>query len=274
MKKLSPFGIRTKDYPHDLYHLHKNKKVGKFELLKRTIPKGFELQFYKDGIGMCRCIFDTPYRTIALLEDSNTWMSDTPMEYETNHKAIELAKGDVLECGLGIGLFTYYASKKNQVKNITIVEETQDIIDLVYPAIKNKKTKIINEKVKPFIKHTKKRFDMIHVDIWESLLPYREIDSMLKLAKRVLKPNGVVVCWLDDVWEIIKKNVNQGARQNKGFQFNIAPCHTCAKTDRFDFGGFCMDCADDLGISELFLKAKPKLPYLNSKRLKIIANYK
>jgi len=259
---LSPYRINSKDYPHDLYHLHKNKKIGKYELIKRTIPKGYELHFYKEGIGMCRCVFNTSYKTVTLVEDYKgdgdleTWMSDTPLEYETNQKAIKLAKGDVLECGLGIGLFTYYVSKKNQVKSITIVEESQGIIDLVYPALENKKTKVVNTKAKPFLKHTKQRFDMVHVDIWESLLPYKQIDPILKLAKRVLKPNGIIVCWLDDVWNTIKKNVNQGARENKGLQLNTTPCPTCGKTDRFDLGGFCMDCADSLGISELFLKVR------------------
>ncbi len=251
----SPFGIRSKDYPHDLYDLHKNKKVGKNELIKRTIPKGYELQYYKDDIGMCRCIFDTPYKTVTLSEDSNVWMSDTPFEYETNHKAIKLAKGDVLECGLGIGLFTYYASKKNQVKSITIVEESQNIIDLVYPALENKKTKIINAKAKPFIKSTKQRFDMVHVDIWESVLPYREIEPMLKLAKRVLKPNGIVVCWLDDLWKKIMKNIKLGARTSSGIGY-FEPCISCGKILRNDYSGFCMDCADDLEISEYFIKVK------------------
>jgi len=259
LSSLSPYGIRSDDYPHDLYKLHKNKKIGKNALLKRTIPKGYELQFYKDGIGMCRCVFDTPYKTVTLTElcngEEETWMSDTPLEYETNQKAIKLARGDVLECGLGIGLFTYYASKKNEVKSITIIEENQNIIDLVYPAIQNKKTKIINAKAKPFIKHTSQRFDVVHVDIWESVMPYKQIDPMLKLSKRILKPNGVVTCWLEDFWQVIKKNVNEGARKNEGLQLTT-PCLTCGKTNRNDFGGFCMDCADNLGISELFIKVR------------------
>ena len=34
------------------------------------------------------------------------------------------------------------------------------------------------------------------------------------------------------------------------------PCLKCGKTLRYDFNGFCMDCADELGISEFFYKKK------------------
>lgn len=30
------------------------------------------------------------------------------------------------------------------------------------------------------------------------------------------------------------------------------PCRRCGKTPRMNYKGLCMDCADELGISELF----------------------
>ena len=34
------------------------------------------------------------------------------------------------------------------------------------------------------------------------------------------------------------------------------PCLRCGKVLRYDYNGFCMDCADLLGISELFKNSK------------------
>jgi hypothetical protein len=33
---------------------------------------------------------------------------------------------------------------------------------------------------------------------------------------------------------------------------NWPPCKRCGKTLRYDYDGYCMDCADDLRMSELF----------------------
>jgi len=30
------------------------------------------------------------------------------------------------------------------------------------------------------------------------------------------------------------------------------PCKRCLKTVRYDYNGYCMDCADELGLSELY----------------------
>lgn len=243
------------NYPHDLLNLHKGTKKGNFQIKKLKIPKGTTQQFYNQENGMCRCVFMTDYNSIQLRESKESiWMSDTPMEYETNYPAINIAKGDVLECGLGIGLFTYHASKRKQVKNITIVELEKDVIDLVYPVVENKKTNIINSDALNFLKSTNRKFDTIHIDLWGDILPYKEIEPVMKIAKRKLKSNGIVVCWLEDVWRKIRKNIKSGARNTSGFSLDMSPCPTCGKTLRHDYGGFCMDCADGLGISEIFLK--------------------
>jgi len=152
-------------------------------------------------------------------------------------------------------------ARKNKVRSITIVEKEKDVIDLVYPIIKNRKTNVIESEAISFIKNTEQKFDTIHIDIWGDILPYKELDTILKIAKKKLKPNGIVTCWLDDVWKIIKKNVKKGARDSKGIGY-YDPCITCGKILRNDFGGFCMDCADGLGISDLFIhnKKRKKIP--------------
>jgi len=254
--------VSYSQYPHDLYKLHKKNSVGKFAIKKITIPKGKELQHYTKEKGMCRSVFLTSYKTVQLCqldgdpdEEDDVWMSDTPMEYETNQRAIEDSEGSVLELGLGIGLFTYYVSKKKNVRSITIVEKEQDVIDLVYPKIKNKKTRIITQDAIEYLKTTDHLFDTIHIDLWADIIHFKEMKPIIKIAKKKLKPNGIVICWLDEFLQVVMKQLKLGKRTSSGIGY-FPPCITCGKILRNDYGGFCMDCADGLGISELGMKVK------------------
>lgn len=244
--------VVRKDYSHDLYDLYQNKKKGKFEIRKVTIPSGTEQQFYTKKDGMCRCVFVNDYPTVQLRERNDSiWMSDTPFEFETVKKALQLSKGKVLECGLGIGMFTFFASRKPSVKSITIVERENDVIDLVYPVVKNSKTDVINSDITEFLKSTEMKFDMIHIDIWADILPYKEFKPLIRLAEKRLEKKGVIVCWLDALAEQVFTRLSKGMIESKGFAV-YPPCITCGKIFRNDYGGLCMDCADGLNISELF----------------------
>lgn len=248
--------VLNSSYSKDLYNIHKNKKIGNYEIRKITIPKNTEQQFYDEKIGMCRCVFVDNYKTVQLREgEHNIWMSDTPMEFETNKRGIKLAKGNVLECGIGIGLFTYFASKKKNVKKITIVEKQKDVIDLTYPVIKNKKTNVINSDISDYLKITKEKFDMIHIDIWADILPYKEFQPLINLAKKRLNKDGVIICWLDGLKELVFNRLKKGVIDFQGFG-QYPPCTTCGKIFRTDYGGLCMDCADGLGVSEIFGRKK------------------
>jgi hypothetical protein len=46
------------------------------------------------------------------------------------------------------------------------------------------------------------------------------------------------------------------------------PCVRCGKVIRNDYNGFCMDCADELGISEFFKNTEAQL------KKKIVKDYK
>lgn len=63
--------------------------------------------------------------------------------------------------------------------------------------------------------------------------------------------------------------------KSKGIITN-SPCRKCGKTLRQDYDGFCMDCADELGISEIFergnkAKYKKSLTVANKKYPKVAA---
>ena len=55
-------------------------------------------------------------------------MSTIPHEINTMKKDIDIVKNNVLVLGLGIGYFSYLISNKASVKNITILENDEEII--------------------------------------------------------------------------------------------------------------------------------------------------
>jgi hypothetical protein len=108
---------------------------------------------------------------IRLLVDGELMMSNTPMEKRTSAPFVTNAEGDVLICGLGIGLVILPLLESEKVKSITVVEKYQDVIDIVLPQIKgydteNKLTVICED---CFKFKTDKKFDTVFIDIWANI---------------------------------------------------------------------------------------------------------
>lgn len=63
------------------------------------------------------------------------WMSMTPMEVMTQRYAIRRAKGHVVIAGLGMGWMLRKVAARKQVRAITLVEISQELIDWVMPTL-------------------------------------------------------------------------------------------------------------------------------------------
>ena len=70
--------------------------------------------------------FDFP----AVLEDSNEWMTLTPVDLDTCEDAIAASRGRVVTFGLGLGYYAYMASEKECVESVTVIEKSPDVIKL------------------------------------------------------------------------------------------------------------------------------------------------
>jgi hypothetical protein len=66
----------------------------------------------------------------TLMRDNNVWMSTTPLELESQSIGIELAKGHVVICGLGMGWSAAATALNPNVTAITVVEYDPDVIAL------------------------------------------------------------------------------------------------------------------------------------------------
>lgn len=231
-------------------------KIGSFTIEKTTIAKGTILDIYnsKEGrITKGKYAFDYPL--VKLVEDGHTWMSDSQLEVESAIGAISAARGNVLIGGLGIGLLPTFIMKKKSVNRIDIVELYQEVIDLVFPYIKTPKMNIINDDIFHYLDITPNMYDFIHIDIWGSITaPLKEIDATREKAEKCLKSGGIIWCWLQELYNRIKNKLPKEPIPQTSFFAICDPCLICGKTLRYDYAGICMDCADNMGVSEYFIR--------------------
>ena len=109
---------------------------------------------------------------VALNKDGVTWMSVNPNEIKTMEAQIKEATGKVIVFGLGLGYFPYMISLKEDVKEITIIENDENIINIfnkyLLPQFENKnKIKILKADALSVIK-TPLTYDYAFVDLWHN----------------------------------------------------------------------------------------------------------
>ena len=145
--------------------------------------------------------FKEEFSFIALNYKKVTWMNITPNEINTMKKAVNLAFGDVVVYGLGLGYFQYMISLKEEVKSITIIEKDSRIIDIftkhILPQFSHKnKMKIIKEDA---LKHVGSRlnYDFAFVDLWHNQDDGINLFLHFK-NKEKLSPNCHFEYWLNN----------------------------------------------------------------------------
>lgn len=126
---------------------------------------------------------------IRLIVDGECMMSDTPMEKRTSMDFMINAYGDVLICGLGIGMVILPLLESEKVKSITVIEKYQEVIDCVLPQIKKydkeNKLKVILGDCFEFIPDSK--YDTIFIDIWAYINSDIYKEEMLPLKRKYRK---------------------------------------------------------------------------------------
>jgi len=154
---------------------------------------GKEARAWRGRLGEDVCIH-------KLLEDGGVWMSDCPQEIYSQRWQIERFSGEVLVGGLGLGWAVKELEENTDVKVITVVEKSQDVINLVWKHLKCKKIELIQEDLYLFLKKAKRlglRWDYGYYDIWcptgervlhEHILPLR------KLSEGIIKQENLE-CW-------------------------------------------------------------------------------
>ena len=139
----------------------------------------------------------------AVLEDTNEWMTLTPVDLDTSEYAIERARGRVVTFGLGLGYFAYMAARRPDVKSVTVVEKSSEVIalfsEVILPQIECKdKIRIVNadafeyaEKVMP-----SEGFDFAFVDTWRDASDGVPMYERMKPLEK-LSPTTEFSYWID-----------------------------------------------------------------------------
>ncbi len=78
---------------------------------------------------------------VPVLHESDTawdgpWMGLTPMEMMTLRPGTKRAKGRTIVAGLGLGHQLIEVSKRKQVKELILVEQSQELVDWILPRVK------------------------------------------------------------------------------------------------------------------------------------------
>ena len=141
---------------------------------------------------------ENPY--LVLSYDNEVWMCITPNEINTMEPSIKQAKGDVLVLGLGLGYYPFMISLKEEVKDITIIELDEKIIDIfnkhLLPLFPHKeKIHIIKGDGINYLKNNQKHFDTVFMDLWHN--PEDGLPLYIQL-KRLENDNSTIYqYWLE-----------------------------------------------------------------------------
>lgn len=112
-------------------------------------------------------------------------MSNTLMEVNTNMEFINRATGRVLINGLGLGMVLTEILKKDSVESVTVVERSQDVINLTSPSFAHDpRVKIVHSCAFDYTPEDGEVFDVAWHDIWTYISP-ENLDEMWKLEDKL-----------------------------------------------------------------------------------------
>lgn len=242
--------IRSSDYNHKLYEIAREGKSGDWELIKIVEPKGKVDRTYNCKTGDCYLDFyGEDFPTVWLYQKGQGEMFDGPHEQESNKPAVERARGRVLSCGQGIGLFPAMIEDKLKngiVSQLDIVELNEDVVKLTWEYTKqlgNMQLKI--ENAWDYLESCKVKYNFIFIDIWpDSSQAIAENPRIAAIAKKCLSPGGEVRFWLQEIRESLKPT-----RGFRDYDESDKPCKICACFFPHAnlYGGLCLEYADAYG---------------------------
>ena len=102
-----------------------------------------------------------------LLINGRCIMSNTPDEIKDFSRFVSRAKGSILINGLGLGVILKALLSKADITDITVVEISEDVIELVGPTyLSDRRVSIINADAFEFKPPKGKRYNAVWHDIW------------------------------------------------------------------------------------------------------------
>ena len=155
-------------------------KSGDWEVRRFEVENGIELLRMRWGGRGC-----DPGQYTQLLHRGGIVMSDTEAEIRDLRELIWRARGRVLLAGLGLGVAPGAILKKKEVKHVSVVELSKDVIHLVAPFFACCRVTIHQGDIFtiPLNKLGPGKFDAAWFDIWPNICA-DNLPEMHKLHRR------------------------------------------------------------------------------------------
>jgi len=181
MREIIPEGVSGN---YSIQHFTINEKQATIYEIRGIFNRSYLGRFIKAG-NFCR-----------LKCKDRILMSDSYGERHSNREIVQVAHGEVLIAGLGIGMIICPIVKKDNVKHVTVIEISEDVIKLVEPHIRkylgedSSKLTIIHADIFDYVPTHK--FDVIYFDIWGNYSgdEYPETKTLHRKFSRYLNKDG------------------------------------------------------------------------------------
>jgi len=127
----------------------------------------------------------------VLLRGNDTWMSLTPLEFESQGIGIRLARGHVLIFGLGLGWAAAATAAMPAVTAVTVVECDPDVLELhaaldpfaQLPPAARAKLRVVAGDAFEFV--PERPVDLLMPDIWRTLVSDGRVDEVRRMQANV-----------------------------------------------------------------------------------------
>lgn len=124
-------------------------------------------------------------------------MSDTPAEAWEHRRLYNAAQGDVLLNGLGLGFALAAILRKKEVRSVTVIEKSPDVLALVVPHISDTRLTIIHDDAMLWRPKKGIRFDAVWHDIWPDICGDNK-RQMTTLRRAYGRRCGWQSCWSEE----------------------------------------------------------------------------
>ena len=113
--------------------------------------------------------FGFPLAFFGLFHEGGMITSNTPNEIYTQRSAFQNVNGDVLVGGLGLGMCVHYMLRCRDVRSVTVVEISEEVIKLASPTLQGSRVEIVHGDISQYLdslSRKPKRFDHAYLDTW------------------------------------------------------------------------------------------------------------
>ena len=175
-------------------------KVETFEVKDNELSQSISMMKYG------RCVPGGTYK--RLMRKGTCVMSNTPDEIRDFMHFVNMAQqGSILINGLGLGVMLKALLDKPEIEEITVIEISQDVIDLVAPTyLKDKRVTIIKEDCFKYKPPKGKKYDYVWHDIWDYICG-DNVEDMKKLHRKYgIRTNQYQESWMRYSCELQNKN--------------------------------------------------------------------